>query len=210
MQYMRAVSKVSSAVSLRTCNALSSGSSAAAGRAMGCSAASFSSTAGDGEEKQPKKGPGFRKNRSRDDAAAAADHARYGTDEHPFGVSASADLDYSLLKLPFLRLEQKAEMYALYKADPEQWTIPALAAKFNAKQVRVKAVLFLQERREEEMAKDGVKDIPAEWAAMHTQWIEWQMQCEAKVVALQAHSDFLKLKKRKKWLTEEDAGLVSA
>ncbi len=133
--------------------------------------------------------------------------AAFGSDESPYMVSANTDLDMKQIKLPWLRLEQKAEIWALHKSDPQQWTIPALAQRFGARQERVKAVLYLQRLREETMRDAGVLEMSAQWTDMHRQWQDWQQLGEAAKVAKAAHADFAKQKKHKKWLTEADAGL---
>ncbi len=129
--------------------------------------------------------------------------------ESPYAVDYDGDLDYSLMKVPFLRDAQKEEMYALHKSDPVKWTVHALAEKFGARQERIKAVLYLRRGREELLAKEGLLDIAADWTAMHQAYVQWEQEKKDLKAAQERHDKFGKRKtdSRRNWLLRKDGPL---
>lgn len=62
--------------------------------------------------------------------------------------------------VPYLREQQREDIYVSYKADPVTWSPAKLAEKYNASEMRIKAVIYLMQKREELMEKNKVINIP--------------------------------------------------
>lgn len=75
----------------------------------------------------------------------------------PYMVDSEAPVDWAAVKVMYLTQAQKQELYLKHKADPETNTPGSLAIEFNLREDRVKALLFLQRKREEVIAASGVE-----------------------------------------------------
>jgi hypothetical protein len=64
------------------------------------------------------------------------------------------------IKVPYLQENQRKDIYQKYKEDPVAWSPAKLAEKYQASEMRVKAVIYLMQKREELMEKNQVTNIP--------------------------------------------------
>ena len=79
-------------------------------------------------------------------------------------VSTDPTVDPKVIKVPILTDTVRADIFAKFKLDPNnQWTVSKLAQKFNCSADRIKAVIFLMQKREDMQREAGVLDIPQVW-----------------------------------------------
>lgn len=80
-----------------------------------------------------------------------------------------------LLIIIFIQEIAKREIYKKFKSEPKKWTFNVLAQHYGMSIDRVKAVIFLQDRREElmkseELPVDGA--LPPAWVALYEKHLE--------------------------------------
>lgn len=85
--------------------------------------------------------------------------------------SMSGGVDPSLVKIPLLLEETKVEMYKKHKHDPINWSIDKLSNHYRTSLERTRAVIFLMQKRDEEIAKITKlpvgTDVPKEWLELY-------------------------------------------
>lgn len=83
----------------------------------------------------------------------------------------SVGVDPKAVKIPILLEETKIEMYKKYKHDPVNWSIQSLSNHYGTSLERTRAVIFLMQKRDEEIAKITKlpvgTDIPIEWLELY-------------------------------------------
>jgi len=83
----------------------------------------------------------------------------------------SVGVDPKTVKIPLLLEETKIEMYKKYKHDPINWSIQNLSNHYGTSIERTRAVLFLMQKRDEEIAKITKlpigTEIPKEWLELY-------------------------------------------
>ena len=83
-------------------------------------------------------------------------------------VSTDPTVDPKVIKVPILTDSVRADIFAKFKLDPNnQWTVSKLAQNFNCSADRIKAVIFLMQKREDMQRAAGVLDIPQVWKNVH-------------------------------------------
>ena len=83
-----------------------------------------------------------------------------GWREPSFMVSTEPTVDPRAVKIPVLSDATRAQIYSKFKADPAEWTAAKLAQNYNCSVDRVKAVIFLMQKRETVQKEAGVLSIP--------------------------------------------------
>ena len=91
-----------------------------------------------------------------------------GWREPDYMVSTDPTVDPKVIKVPILTDSVRADIFAKFKLDPNnQWTVSKLAQNFNCSADRIKAVIFLMQKREDMQRAAGVLDIPQVWKNVH-------------------------------------------
>ena len=91
-----------------------------------------------------------------------------GWREPEYMVSTDPTVDPKVIKVPILTDSVRADIFAKFKLDPNnQWTVSKLAQTFNCSADRIKAVIFLMQKREDMQRAAGVLDIPQVWKNVH-------------------------------------------
>ena len=91
-----------------------------------------------------------------------------GWREPEYMVSTDPTVDPKVIKVPILTDVVRADIFAKFKVDPNnQWTVSKLAQNFNCSADRIKAVIFLMQKREDMQRDSGVLDIPQVWKNVH-------------------------------------------
>lgn len=91
-----------------------------------------------------------------------------GWREPDYMVSTDPTVDPKVIKVPILTDSVRADIFAKFKLDPNnQWTVSKLAQTFNCSADRIKAVIFLMQKREDMQRAAGVWDIPQVWKNVH-------------------------------------------
>lgn len=67
------------------------------------------------------------------------------------------------IQISYFKEEIKEEMYQLYLKDPIENNIKTLAQKYNATEIRIKAILLLLSKRKEKFKELQVENISPEW-----------------------------------------------
>ena len=78
-------------------------------------------------------------------------------------VNDECDIESELVKTPLFTEKVRLDLFKKFKDDPESWTVPLLSQHFGCTTERVKAIIFLLQRREDMMRENKVLDIPALW-----------------------------------------------
>ena len=78
-------------------------------------------------------------------------------------VNDECDIEPDLVKTPLFTDTVRQDLFKKFKNDPEIWTVPLLSQHFGCTIERVKAIIFLLQRREDLMRENNVLDIPALW-----------------------------------------------
>lgn len=83
----------------------------------------------------------------------------------------SAGVDPAAIKLPLLLEETKLEMYKKYKDDPINWSIEKLSNHYHTSLERTRAVIYLMQKRDEEISKVTKlpigADVPMVWLELY-------------------------------------------
>eukprot|EP01038_Epipyxis_sp_PR26KG_P015150 gene15150-20407_t len=92
--------------------------------------------------------------------------------EPAFAVGTSEYVEPDEVKVPWINEETRKEMYNKYESDPVTWSIKNLALHYSASLVRVKAIVYLMEKRKKLMEQRGLPGgvIPNQWSNIYEKY----------------------------------------
>ena len=90
-----------------------------------------------------------------------------GWREPSYMVSTEPTVDPRAVKVPVLSDATRAQIFSKFKSDPAEWTVAKLAQSYNCSIDRIKAVIFLMQKRETMQKDAGVLQVPQVWKAVY-------------------------------------------
>lgn len=85
-------------------------------------------------------------------------------------VSFTGELNENRASFPYLTEQKRAEIWSLYKENPDQWPLPKLAQHFGTTVIRMKALLYLMRNRELLKEEEGTTTILPLWKTIYEQF----------------------------------------